>query len=58
MPASETPRDTFLALKGLIENHEYEFRVSAANEIGVSEPLVMSKRVMMKLDFSNFIQKL
>jgi titin len=50
-------QDTSFTVPNLIENHEYEFRVMAANQNGVSEPLVTANKIVAKLDFCRFLIK-
>ncbi|KAK5968521.1 Twitchin [Trichostrongylus colubriformis] len=44
-------RDLSFTVQGLFENHEYEFRVSAANENGQGVPLVGENPVITRLPF-------
>ncbi|XGW29138.1 hypothetical protein V3C99_008720 [Haemonchus contortus] len=44
-------RDLSFTVQGLFENHEYEFRVSAANENGQGVPLVGENPVVTRLPF-------
>ncbi|KAK6032068.1 fibronectin type III domain protein [Ostertagia ostertagi] len=44
-------RDLSFTVQGLFENHEYEFRVSAANENGQGVPLVGENAVVTRLPY-------
>jgi hypothetical protein len=48
---SDICKETFINVPGLIENQEYEFRVMAVNQNGVSEPLTTTANVLIKLPF-------
>ncbi|PAV56317.1 hypothetical protein WR25_15732 isoform E [Diploscapter pachys] len=44
-------KDLNYLVQGLFENHEYDFRVSAANENGVGAPLVGDNPIVARLPF-------
>lgn len=46
--------DTSYCVKDLVEGKEYFFRVSAKNEVGISEPVEMDKAVTPKSAFGMF----
>jgi hypothetical protein len=50
-PVSKFCRTPECEVLGLEEGEQYEFRVSAVNEIGQSEPLVTDKPVTAKYPF-------
>ncbi len=49
--AADNCKETFFPVKYLMEQHQYEFKVYAVNENGVSEPLVSDSKVGIKLNF-------
>ena len=54
IPVVQGCRETTFTVPSLLDGHEYEFRVMALNENGVSEPLRSSAPVTAKLPFSMF----
>ena len=50
--ASKFVRGTTYEVMGLEENHEYNFRVSAENEYGVSQPLETTTSVVAQYPYS------
>ena len=50
-PVSKFNRGTECDVTGLDEGEEYDFRVSAVNDVGQSEPLVTTKSVVAKHPF-------
>ena len=53
-PVSKFVRGTQYEVNDLDEGEEYEFRVSAVNDQGVSEPLVCDKPIIAKHPFGMF----
>ena len=53
-PVSKFVRNTTFEVMGLTEGHEYNFRVMAENEVGVSEPLVSAFAVEAQYPYSEF----
>ena len=51
VPYADHCREHSIAVQGLKENGEYEFRVMAVNQNGMSEPLVTAHSVVAKLPF-------
>ena len=51
VPYSDVCKDHSIKVHGLKENNEYEFRVMAVNQYGVSKPLVSSETIVAKLPF-------
>ena len=51
-PVSKFCRGTKCPVEDLTPGEEYEFRVSAVNENGASEPLVTSKPIIAQYPFS------
>ena len=54
-PVSKFCRGTRCEVMDLEEGEPYEFRVSAVNENGVSEPLMTTKPIIAKHDFGKTI---
>ncbi len=54
IPVTQACKETTFTVPSLLEGHEYEFRVMAVNENGISEPLRSSAPVTAKLPFSMF----
>ena len=52
IPVTQACKETTFTVPSLLDGHEYEFRVMATNENGVSEPLRSSAPVVAKLSFS------
>lgn len=50
-PVSRFCRSPSLDVTGLDEGEQYEFRVSAVNDLGQSEPLVTDKPIIAKYQF-------
>ncbi|CAF4189098.1 unnamed protein product [Rotaria sp. Silwood2] len=51
IPVTQACKETTFTVPSLLDGHEYEFRVMAINENGVSEPLRTSSPVVAKLPF-------
>ena len=51
-PVSKFNRGTECDVTGLEPGEEYEFRVSAVNDLGQSEPLLTAKPIIAKYPFS------
>lgn len=54
IPVVQGLRETNFTVPSLLDGHEYEFRVMAVNELGVSDPLRSSGPIVAKLPFSKF----
>lgn len=52
IPVTQNCKDTAFTVPSLVDGHEYEFRVLAMNENGVSEPLRSSNPIIAQLPFS------
>ena len=50
-PVSRFCRSPSLDVTGLDDGEQYEFRVSAVNDLGQSEPLVTDKPIVAKYQF-------
>lgn len=55
-PVSKFCRGTMCEVNDLEPNEEYEFRVSAVNEMGQSEPLLTTKPIIAKHPFGKFMK--
>ncbi len=53
--AADNCKDLFFPCKYLMENHQYEFKVYAVNENGISESLVADSKVDIKLNFGIYL---
>ncbi len=53
VPVTQNCKDTTFTVPSLLDGHQYEFRVMAMNENGISEPLRSSAPVTAQLPFSN-----
>jgi len=51
IPVVQGLRETNFTVPSLLDGHEYEFRVMAVNELGVSDPLRSSGPIVAKLPF-------
>ena len=54
IPVTQACKETTFTVPSLLDGHEYDFRVMAINENGISEPLRSSAPVTAKLPFSMF----
>ena len=52
IPVTQACKETSFTVPSLLDGHEYDFRVMAINENGISEPLKSSAPVTAKLPFS------
>lgn len=52
VPVAQNCKDTTFTVPSLLDGHQYEFRVMATNENGISEPLRSSAPVTAQLPFS------
>jgi len=53
-PVSRFCRSPLLDVTGLDDGEQYEFRVSAVNDLGQSEPLVTDKPIVAKYQFGTY----
>ena len=53
-PVSKFIRNLNFEVMGLVEGHEYNFRVMAENEFGVSEPLETAMAVAAQYPYSEW----
>ncbi|CAF1142161.1 unnamed protein product [Rotaria sordida] len=51
IPVTQNCKDTSFIVPSLLDGHEYEFRVMAMNENGISEPLRSSNPIIAQLPF-------
>ncbi|CAF4536552.1 unnamed protein product [Rotaria sp. Silwood1] len=51
IPVTQNCKDTSFIVPSLLDGHEYEFRVMAMNENGISEPLRSSHPIIAQLPF-------
>jgi len=56
-PVSKFCRSPMVDVTGLDEGEQYEFRVSAVNDLGQSEPLVTDKPITAKHQFGTFLRR-
>lgn len=54
-PVSKFCRGPECEVTGLEEGHQYDFRVSAVNDQGQSEPLVTTKPITAKYPFGQYL---
>ena len=47
---SSSPKNTYLEIRGLKKNCSFNFRISAKNNIGLSQPLVLDETVKGKAE--------